>query len=253
MVIVSSRKFSDDDNDNCGGLVVVANTRTSPSATLIVAPTSFVDEREEGERRRPHLKVTFFDGQSSRAQVVAVNMTFALLTTKFHSGCEEVVWMESNSSFLTPPTFLWLPVSSDRMAYVRSFTIVESLESYNRDHCRVQQKDSEHFFLISCKFDGESKRLLGAPVFAMGSSSPNTCAMGVVVEDIARGSEMRLALSSTYIRGIVKYLIEMRRKKTFLAEEEEVAGDPPAPPSPPRRKRRRVVRGNQIQGGRRVV
>lgn len=63
VVVVFDRKIN---GDYCSGLVAMANTSagSSPSTTLVVAPSSFVGGRK-------HVGVSFFDGIQSRAQVVS--------------------------------------------------------------------------------------------------------------------------------------------------------------------------------------
>ncbi|TVU43764.1 hypothetical protein EJB05_10256, partial [Eragrostis curvula] len=234
MVVVSGRSVDDDTKPG-----------TSPSATLVVAPLDFV----EGRR----VKVCFFDGQTSRAKKVAEDGGFCLLTTKHHTGCEEVSWMELTSPLLTPsPTFLWPPASPGDMSYLTSFTIVESLDSYLMKDYTELKEESKNCFLVSCDYVGQTlnqkNRLTGAPVFALDNGTPHNCAMGVILRDIGPRSGMRLAISSTRFREIVQKLRMMKpmkhtqqntEAKVEKKSKKEVKKDPPAPPSPPRKKRKR--------------
>lgn len=218
VVIVFDREI---DGDYCCGFVGVANTSagSSPSATLVVAPSSFV-------RGRKHVGVCFFDGIQSRAQAVSKKGDFCLLTTKLHTRCEEVSWMESTSPLLTPsPTFILPPVSNTNTNYQPTFTSVESMESYLLEDYTRLADHSKNYFLVSCNYDGETYNkaieLIGAPVFTMGSTK--SIAMGVVLQDCCPGSEMRVAITATHFQEILKALV-----------------GPAPPPSPPRRKRKRT-------------
>ncbi|KXG22705.1 hypothetical protein SORBI_3009G256800 [Sorghum bicolor] len=232
VVVVFDRKIT---GDYCTGFVAVANT----SATLVVAPSSFVSGRK-------HLGVCFFDGIQSRARAaVSAKGGFCLLTTKVHTSCEEVNWMESNSSLLTPSsTFILPPQSPTNSYYQPSFIVVESLRSYLLENYRKLAVHSENYFLVSC--EAGKTDLIGAPVFTTDNGSTKSIALGVVLTDCRTESEIRVAITATHFKEILKSLVgpappSPPRRKRSKNIEEEVEKDPPTPPSPPRRKRSKNI------------
>lgn len=182
----------------CTGFVAAANTGTSPAATLVVAPRGFVSGRS-------HVRVCFFDGVRSRAREVAKNEEFSLLTTKLHTSCEKVNWVESGSSLVTPsPSFVLAAGSPSHIYYQPSFTMVESIQSYLLKNYTRLAAQSENYFLVSCE---EAIELSTAPVFTTGSGSTKSIAMGVVLTDCRSGSEIKVAVTAAHFKQMLEALV----------------------------------------------
>jgi hypothetical protein len=81
--------------------------------------------------RLNRLKVVFLDKTELSGRVVAVEHTFCLMRTSFHSGYEPIVLLEDEQGLGKPQhTFIFVPHSDTCNEELDSYAMVESLESY---------------------------------------------------------------------------------------------------------------------------
>jgi hypothetical protein len=208
VVIVADKNDSD---AYCTGCVMVKDRNVT-----VIASAGFVTGRES------RLKVVFYDGIELDTRVVAVQGSFCLVRTNFHSGCEIIRLLEDGDDLVPQSTFMFIPQSETSTQRIPTYATVETLESYLNIETGLAANSTNYFF-VSCDYFGKTpdgiNRLTAAPVFTMCGKTA-----GIVLQDCRlrdSGAEMKVTLKAGHLHALM------------------VLVDPPARPKRPRKKRKR--------------
>ncbi|RCU61675.1 hypothetical protein SEVIR_6G063200v4 [Setaria viridis] len=215
VVIVSDKN---DGDAYCTGCVMVKDKNVT-----VIASAGFVNGRESC------LKVVFYDKTELDARVVAVQGSFCLVRTTFHSGCLPLRLLKDEDAVVVPQsTFMFIPQSQKIITRISTYATVETLESYLNIETDLAA-DSTNYFLVSCDYFGKNhdgtNRLTASPVFTMGGKTAGIVLQDCRLNDNDSGAEVKVTLKARHLHRHLHELMALV--------------DPAARPKRPGKKRKR--------------